>query len=137
MTVAAKDFNAREYGRLLAATLPSVIENDDDLNRMTEEINRLVSKGEGNLSVEEDRLVALLVRLVEDFETEHYPISDAPPHEMLQFLLEQRGLRQKDLVPIFGTDGRVSEVVNGKRAISKEHAKALGEFFDISPEVFI
>jgi HTH-type transcriptional regulator/antitoxin HigA len=85
MTVAAREFDAREYGRLLAATLPSVVENDDDLERLTEEINRFVSKGEGNLSAEEDRLLSLLVRLVEDYETEHHPIPDAPPHEMLQF----------------------------------------------------
>jgi HTH-type transcriptional regulator / antitoxin HigA len=46
-------------------------------------------------------------------------------------------LRQADHVPIFGSRGRVSEVVNGKRAIGKAQAKALGEFFKVSPELFI
>jgi hypothetical protein len=46
-------------------------------------------------------------------------------------------LSQADLVSIFGSRGRVSEVVNGKRAISKAQAKALGEFFKVSPELFI
>jgi hypothetical protein len=40
-------------------------------------------------------------------------------------------------VSIFESRGRVSEVVNGKRAISKAQAKALGEFFKVSPELFI
>ncbi len=46
-------------------------------------------------------------------------------------------LRQAGHVPIFGSRGRVSEAVNGKRAIGKAKAKALGEFFKVSPEVFI
>jgi len=46
-------------------------------------------------------------------------------------------LRQADHVPIFGSRGRVSEVVNGKRAIGKAQAKTLGEFFKVSPELFI
>ena len=51
--------------------------------------------------------------------------------------MEQNDLRQADMVPIFESRGRVSEVVNGKRAISKDQAKALGEFFKVSPELFI
>jgi HTH-type transcriptional regulator/antitoxin HigA len=46
-------------------------------------------------------------------------------------------LRQADLVKIFGSRGRVSEVINGKRAISKAQAKSLGEFFKVSPDLFI
>jgi HTH-type transcriptional regulator / antitoxin HigA len=53
-------------------------------------------------------------------------IPDAPPHRILLFLMEQNDLRQSDLLPIFGSRGYVSDVVNGKRAISKTHAKALG-----------
>jgi HTH-type transcriptional regulator/antitoxin HigA len=51
--------------------------------------------------------------------------------------MEQNDLRQVDLVAIFRSRGRVSEVVNGKRAINKAQAKALGEFFKVSPELFI
>jgi hypothetical protein len=46
-------------------------------------------------------------------------------------------LSQADLVSIFGSRGRVSGVIHGKRAISKAQAKALGEFFKVSPELFI
>ena len=51
--------------------------------------------------------------------------------------MEQNDLRQADLVKIFGARGRVSDVVNGKRAISKARAKQLAEFFKVSPEIFI
>jgi antitoxin component HigA of HigAB toxin-antitoxin module len=72
-----------------------------------------------------------------DYEDRTFPIPDSPPHWTLQFLMEQNDLRQADLVAIIGSRGRVSEVVNGKRAISKAQAKALGEFFKMSPELFI
>jgi HTH-type transcriptional regulator / antitoxin HigA len=51
--------------------------------------------------------------------------------------MEQNDLRQADLVSIIGLRRRISEVVNGKRAISKAQAKALGEFFKVSLELFI
>ena len=79
-------------------------------------------------------LLSALVERYED-ETEDFPTS--PPHRILQFLMEQNDLQQIHLVKIFGSSGRVSEVVNGKRGISKAQAKALGEFFKVSPELFI
>jgi HTH-type transcriptional regulator/antitoxin HigA len=51
--------------------------------------------------------------------------------------MESSGTRQADLVGIIGSSGVVSEVVNGKRAISKAQAKALGDYFKISPSLFI
>lgn len=59
-----------KYGTLLAATLPGVITDDSELERLTEEANRLVSKGikEERLSPEEEKLLALLTQLIEDYE---------------------------------------------------------------------
>jgi HTH-type transcriptional regulator / antitoxin HigA len=39
-------------------------------------------------------------------------------------------------LPVFGSQGIVSEVLSGKRSISKAQAKALGEFFKVSPTLF-
>lgn len=66
------------YGALLAATLPSVISNDDELERLTEIANQLVSKDirQGSLSPEEDKLFELLTKLIMDYEREHYAIED-------------------------------------------------------------
>lgn len=126
-----------KYRRLLGRTMPGVIETEAENERMLAEIEKLLDKGEGNLTPEEGKLLALMVRLVEDYEQEHYPIKDASPHEVLQELMRARGLRKRDLIAIFGSSGYTSDVVNGKRGISKEHAKRLGEFFHVSPEAFI
>ena len=67
-----------KYGALLAAARPAVITDDKELERMTEEVNRLITKGvkADGLDPEEERLLALLTRLIEDYEQRHEPIND-------------------------------------------------------------
>ncbi|PYS09691.1 MAG: transcriptional regulator, partial [Acidobacteria bacterium] len=67
----------------------------------------------------------------------HPLIPKLGPQEALQALLESRNLRQVDLLPIFGSRSRVSDAVSGKREISKSQARKLGEFFSVSPDLFI
>jgi HTH-type transcriptional regulator/antitoxin HigA len=117
-----------EYGddaRLLAQRLPTVIRTEEENEEMLAAMWELMRKGEDKLSAEELALLELMSVLVERFEEEHYPIPDSPPHRILQHLMESRDAKQADLVPILGGRGRVSELVNGKRAISKAQAKAL------------
>jgi len=47
------------------------------------------------------------------------------------------GLKQKDLVDIFGTPSIVSEVLKGKRNLTVEHIRRLSERFHVTPELFI
>jgi HTH-type transcriptional regulator / antitoxin HigA len=131
--------NNKIYGSLLMQVLPAVITNEEELDRMTEEVNRLMTKGikQNGLSPEEERLLDLLTKLIEDYEDEHYPFEESSPNEILKFLMEQQDLKQADLLPIFGSSGIASEVVNGKRSISKNQAKKLAEFFHVSVELFI
>jgi len=70
-----------KYGALLAAIRPGVITDDAELERLTEEVNRLVTKGikENRLSPEEEKLLTLLTRLIEDYEQRHEPLNDAVP----------------------------------------------------------
>jgi HTH-type transcriptional regulator / antitoxin HigA len=68
---------------------------------------------------------------------EHYALEVSQPHEILQHIMESSATRQADLVGVVGSSGVVSEIVNGKRAISKAQAKALGEYFKVLPSLFI
>ncbi len=132
----SKTFNPEKYGALLMSALPQVIENQKELKRAEEIIDKLLSKGE-NLSPEEERLLDLISDLIEKYEDEHYPFPEVAPNEVLKFLMEQNDYKQKDMVHIFGSSGIASEVVNGKRSISKAQAKKLAEFFKVSVELFI
>ncbi len=136
VTAKAKKLNTRKYGELLLSTLPRAIRTEAEYDRLAEIVTRLALKGEDNLTPEEDALLELLTLLIERYDDEHYQIPDAPPHAMIQMLMEDRGLRQKDLLPVLGSRGATSDVINGKRKPSKTQIKALAEFFNIALEVF-
>ena len=109
---------------------------------MKEEYERLLVVAEcltfaKNRTQEERVLHKLLVKLIEVYEAQNYPIDLSAPYEILQHIMEASGTRQADLVGIIGSSGVVSEVVNGKRSISKAQAKILGDYFKVSPSLFI
>src|SRR5438105_15032191 len=128
--------NAAEYGRLLATVRPAPIENQKEYTRLLALANNLINKGEGR-TPEETTLLKLLVHLIESYEQKTYQPAKATPLEVLQELMAANGLKQSDLWPIFGSKSVASKVMNGKRGISKAHAKALAEFFHVSADLFI
>jgi len=137
MSTGTIDLDTKRYGRLLAKALPTVIKSEDENNRTLAIIEGLMAKGEEKLTAEEDALLELLVDLVHDFEERHYPLPSSPPHQMVAFLLEQRQLKPSALWPVLGSKSRVSDVLSGKRAISKDQAKKLAAFFHVGVELFI
>ena len=131
-------YNPKIYGSLLADALPGIIESDAEYERIEEIFNRLISKGEDKLSPEENRLFGLLANLLEEYEKcTLAPIEKANPRELLSFLMRENNLKQTDMTEIFRTQSIVSEVLNGKREITKMQAKALAERFAIKVEAFI
>jgi HTH-type transcriptional regulator/antitoxin HigA len=128
-------FDRNIYRNLLTEVIPVAIETEEEYERVLKIAEELTFKK--NRTTEEKALHKLLVILVEAYETENYPIEESAPHEILQHIMESSGTRQIDLVGIIGSSGVVSEVVNGKRAISKAQAKALSEYFKVSSSLFI
>ena len=128
--------NPARYKKLLSRIMPVVIQTEEENERMLAEVEKLMAKGE-NLSPEEDALLRLMATLIQDFEVKFYQPRDVTPLEMLHHLMDARGLKQSDLREVFGSKGIASEVINGKRSISKTHAKALARFFGVSAELFI
>jgi HTH-type transcriptional regulator / antitoxin HigA len=128
-------FDKTTYGKLLAEFQPKVIASEDEYNLTLEAVEKLMWCK--NRSPEQTAMLQLLVTLIEQFEEKHYPMPPSSPHAVLQHLMEARGMKQSDLVGILGSKGVVSEIVNGKRAISKAQAKALGDLFHVSPGLFI
>jgi HTH-type transcriptional regulator/antitoxin HigA len=131
-----KRINKAVYGKLLLNTLPAAIESDEDNERMLDKAEQLMAKGVER-TPEEDKLLDLLVAIIRGYESNTRSIPKATPREVLIHLMDNRKLRQSDLVSIIGSRGYVSDVVNGKRGISKDNAKALAEFFHVSPAVFM
>jgi HTH-type transcriptional regulator/antitoxin HigA len=97
----------------------------------------LIDKGEDRLSPEESALLETMAILVQAYDDRHHPLPSVAPNEMLAYLMETSGRTANDLVPVLGTRGRVSEILSGKRSISKEQAKKLAAVFKVTADLFI
>lgn len=124
-----------EYARLLSNTLPSVIHSEAQNEEYLEQVAVLL-KREETLTNAEKEFVRLLTLLIEDFEEKNYALPKAGPLEVIAFLMDQHGLKQKDLTTVFGTRSITSEVLSGKRELNKEQIRRLSERFHVSPELF-
>lgn len=136
MNTAVRNIDPARYRRLLSRAMPVVIETEDENARMLAIVERLMKKGE-KLSAEEEKLLKLLARLIEDFEQKFYRPREATPLESLRHLMEARGIKQSQLWEVFGSKGIASEVLNGKRGISKTHARALANYFHVPADLFV
>ena len=132
-----KIYDPKAYARLLSKHLPAKIDTDEENENALAIVLHLMKKGESGRSPEESRLLELLATLIEDFEEQTYPIGRTSPAVALKELMREHGLRQVDLIDIFASQGTVSQVLNGKREISKPQARKLSERFRLPIDIFI
>lgn len=130
-------FNSDIYGRLLAEYQPRPITTEEENERALTIVEYLMTMPKRSL--ETNALIEVWVALIEQFEEEYYPLptTEGTPVQMLRFLMDQHGLKQSNLVDLLGSSGVVSEIVNGKRGISKAQARALAERFHVPLALFL
>jgi HTH-type transcriptional regulator/antitoxin HigA len=126
--------NRNVYGDLLAQHQPKAIETEAENEAA---ILLAESLEHRQRTPEENALLELLIILIEKFEETSYPLPNLESDRMLLHLMEARNMKQEELVGVIGSRGVVSEIVNGKRSISKAQAKTLGQLFHVSPSLFI
>jgi len=135
MTNSVLEVDAKRYGRLLARKVPAVIHTEEENERLIAELEQY-DRRHDELTPEERAYSELLTVLIEAFESAHYALEGSTPNSRLRSLMEEHGLRQRDLLDIFGSRGVASEVVSGKRAVSKAQAKKLAECFHVPADLF-
>jgi HTH-type transcriptional regulator/antitoxin HigA len=133
---AKAQFDAKAYAGLLAEAMPEVIETVAQNRRMIKIFKKLMDKGDSR-TPEERKLQKLLGHLIHTFEQKHYKMEKVTPREALIGMMEMNHLKQADIVHIFGSRGVTSEVISGKREISKANAKKLAKFFHTSTDLFL
>ena len=79
----------------------------------------------------------LLSYLIEEYEELYLPMPDASPQEVIRWIMEMKGLKQADLVPILGTKGYVSKIVNGIAPVPLESIGTLSTYLGIPAEALI
>jgi HTH-type transcriptional regulator / antitoxin HigA len=130
-----RTINRSIYGDLLAQHQPKAIETEAE-NEAAILLAESLEHRQRNPE-EEEALLELLVILIEKFEEISYPLPNTEPNKILLHLMESQNMKQESLVGVIGSRGVVSEIVNGKRSISKAQAKVLGELLHVSPSLFI
>ena len=98
------------------------IRTDEDLQRAFRRLEKIFQAGEGTPQADERDV---LVTLIEAYENRRYDFGPVDPVEAIRFRMEQQGLTPRDLEPFIGSSGRVSEVLNRKRALSLRMVKRL------------
>ncbi|EMY63541.1 helix-turn-helix domain-containing protein [Leptospira terpstrae] len=81
-------------------------------------------------------LLETIGNLIEEYENDHFIQPNSEPVEVLKFLMQENNLTQKDM-NILGSQGVVSEILNGKRELNVRQIKALAGKFKVSPSVFL
>jgi HTH-type transcriptional regulator/antitoxin HigA len=114
---------------------PRLIRTDEDLARYTEALFKFTAKAEPTEAEEE--AIDLLSMLIERYERERYPVQAASPAEVLRFLMQSHGLRQRDLAGTLGSESNVSLILNGERNLTIPHIKALAERFHVPATAFL
>jgi HTH-type transcriptional regulator / antitoxin HigA len=135
----------KRYGELLAEHRPKLIETPEEHERLLTLAESLMEKG-GELSHEEEHLLALLVLLVEAYETHAVDEEDeeepeaidpnAPPHDTLRRLIAANSIEVQDIADIFGNPHIAREVLEGRRPISRAQARNLSKFFRVPDKLF-
>ncbi|MDQ2100098.1 MAG: transcriptional regulator [Tychonema bourrellyi B0820] len=128
-------FDSDKYSSLLSQYQPRIIKNADENEIFLEIVESLLSRK--NLTLEKDTLLELLVKLIDDFEENHYQLNASTPHSRLLHLMDARSLEPADLVEIVGTIEMATAIVNSKLEITKKQAEALEEFFHVNPGLFL
>jgi HTH-type transcriptional regulator/antitoxin HigA len=122
------------YRQLIMSFTPRVIQSEEDLEKTQAVVDQLLDQG--RLTESEEDYLDLLGILIHEYEQQKHLVSDIYGVELIQVLMGELNLKQKDLVSIFKTESIVSEVLNGKRKLTVEHIQKLAEFFQVSPAVF-
>lgn len=123
--------------KALSSIIPlHTINSARDYNKAVATLNQLLDAGAANEKHPLADLVNTLGALINEYDYEHYPAQDIAPLAMLRFLMDQHQLTQSNL-PEIGTQGVVSEILNGKRELNVRQIKALAERFHVAPSVFV
>jgi len=123
------------YTALLARVPPRVIRTEEQNEYFITALYEL-EKRSARWNKAEAEMADLLTLLIENYEEKNYRLPKTSPLQVIAFLMEQHGLKQKDLVDVFGTKSIVSEVLSGKRELNKEQIRRLSVRFSVSPEMF-
>ncbi len=110
------------------------IKNEADYQKSLERLEMIFDAKRGT---EEGDELEILSIIIDNYESENFPIDMPDPISAISFRMEQMGLKQKDLVEMIGFKSRVSEIMNRKRKLTLEMIRKLNQQLNIPTEILI
>lgn len=124
----------KKYVDLLNEFPPRPIRSEQDSIAVQKVVDTLLDAEQ--LSTDQKEYLNLLGIIICEYEEKNVKIPDIHGVELLNILIEEWELKQKELIPIFKTESIVSAILNGHRQLTVEHIQKLAIFFHVSPSVF-
>lgn len=112
------------------------IRTENDYDRAVERLNQLVDEVGTNEAHPLYELLDTLGTLLHAYEERYELLPESSGTEALAYLMEEHGLTQSDLSEV-GSQGVVSEILNGKRALNVRQMRVLARRFGVAPAVFL
>jgi len=100
----------------------NIIKTDEEYENTLARIEQIMDAEPNTPEGEE---LELLSMLVEKYEKETYPLPEADPIDVIQYYMEQRGLKAKDLIGIIGDKAIVSKIMNRERKLNLKMVRNL------------
>jgi HTH-type transcriptional regulator / antitoxin HigA len=92
----------------------------------------------GKLTTEEKEEADFLEILIENYEEKYHSIGQPDPIEYIKYIMENKNLKQTDIVEILGVSKSVfSKILSRKRALSLEMIKKLHKSFKIPYDILL
>jgi len=123
------------YAAILSTKLPHVIGNDEEYERLLGEAESLIRRR--SMSPAEEQFFDLLTLLIEKYEESRFALRKADPPAIIRELMAARSISRTKLAEVVGSKGNTSEILAGKREVSKAQARKLGVFFKVPAHLFL
>jgi len=121
--------------QLLSKYQPRIIHTEAENDYFLEVVEELLARR--NLTPEENTILDLLVKLIEDFEDQHYQLNKSTPRSRMLHLMEAQDKNKESLISIFGSIENVDKVINGELEITSQQALELGNLLHIDASLFL
>jgi HTH-type transcriptional regulator / antitoxin HigA len=112
------------------------IRNEKEYDQAVEKLNLLIDEVGTDEKHPLYELLDTVGIVIQAYEDRHYPVPSCSGSDALRFLMAEHDLKQSDLQEV-GSQGVVSEILNGRRDLNVRQIRALAKRFRVSPAVFL
>jgi HTH-type transcriptional regulator / antitoxin HigA len=115
------------------------LRNEKEYDAAVAFLGALAIRGEKTLDQGERSYLSALAQFVEDYEERHHRIAveDLGVLDVLKFLMRENRMKSSDLGKLLGSRSVASQILNGRRELSKTHILILADRFKVEPGLFM